>query len=179
MSFVRIAAVTLGTFFGVLVLGALLLPGEIRVERNIEISAPPDQVFPLVDDLEVFHRWSPWSSADSATVYEFSGPDAGVGARMTWSSENPEVGAGSQEIISSTPPEQVLLALDFGPQGGAEAAFDLEPTDSGTRVTWSFGYDIGYDLVGRYVGLVMQEMVGRKYEEGLERLKRFAETGDP
>lgn len=177
MSFVRIAALTLGILFGLFILGGLVLPGEIRVERSIEIDAPPEQVFPLVNDMEAFNRWSPWVDLDAATKYELTGPDSGVGARMSWSSENPEVGSGSQEIIRSLPPEQIVLRLDFGPQGSAEASFDLRALETGTEVTWSFGYEIGYDLIGRYMGLLMEGLVGKKYEKGLERLKRLVETG--
>jgi len=177
MSFVRIAAIVLGTLFGLLILGGLLLPGEIRVARSIDIEVPPDQVFPLVNDLEAFNRWSPWAAVDSDTKFELSGPESGVGARLRWSSDNPEVGSGSQEIIRSQFPAQVVLRLDFGLQGSAEANFELEPLEAGTKVTWSFGYAIGYDLIGRYIGLLMEGLVGKKYEEGLARLKRLAETG--
>ena len=177
MSFVRIAALVLGALFGVFMIGGLLLPGEIRVARSIEIELPPEQVFPLVNDMEAFNRWSPWAEIDSETKYEITGPDSGVGASLSWSSDNPEVGSGSQKIIRSEPPEQVVMRLDFGPQGAAEASFDLEPAGTATKLTWSFGYEIGYDLIGRYVGLLMEGMVGKKYEEGLARLKRLAETG--
>jgi carbon monoxide dehydrogenase subunit G len=177
MSFTRIAALVIGTLFGIFILGGLLLPGEIRVTRSIEIDAAPEQVFPLVNDLEAFNRWSPWATLDGDTEYDLSGPESGVGARLSWSSDNPEVGSGSQEIVGSSFPERVELRLDFQAQGSAEASFDLEPLESGTRVTWSFGYEIGYDLIGRYLGLLMEGLVGSKYEEGLARLKRLAETG--
>jgi len=177
MSFVRIASLVLGVLFGLLIIGGLLLPSEIRVTRSIEIDVPPEQVFPLVNDLEAFNRWSPWAAVDSETKFELSGPESGVGARLSWSSDNPEVGSGSQEIIHSKLPKQVDLRLDFGSQGGAEASFELEPLAAGTKITWSFGYQIGYDLIGRYMGLLMEGLVGKKYEEGLARLKRLAETG--
>ncbi|MEA3274449.1 MAG: SRPBCC family protein [Pseudomonadota bacterium] len=178
MNFVRTAAIVMGTLFGLFILVGLLLPGQMQVERSVEISTAPEAIFPLVDDLRAFNRWSPWAKDTSNTRYSFEGPEAGVGARMTWSSDDPEVGAGSQEIIRSRQPEQVVFLLDFGPQGSADARFDLEPLDSGpTRVTWSFGYQIGNDLIGRYMGLLMKGLVGDKYEEGLDRLKRLAETG--
>jgi uncharacterized protein YndB with AHSA1/START domain len=177
MSFVRIAALILATLFGLFIIGGLLLPAEIRVARSIEIDVPPEQVFPLVNDMEAFNRWSPWAALDSETDYELSGPESGVGARLSWSSDNPEVGSGSQEIVTSVSPEKVLLRLDFKAQGSAEAGFDLVPLDAGTGITWSFGYEVGYDLIGRYMGLYIERLVGATYEEGLERLKRLAETG--
>ena len=177
MSIARITALTLGVAVGLFIIVGLILPGDILVSRSIEIEAPPERVFPLVDDLEAFKRWSPWAEIDNETKNELSGPESGIGARMSWSSDNPEVGSGSQEIIRSTPPEQVVLKLDFGSQGTAQAAFDLAPARTGTKVTWSFTYEIGYNLIGRYMGLLMEGLVGKKYEEGLERLKRLVETG--
>jgi uncharacterized protein YndB with AHSA1/START domain len=177
MSVVRKAVIVMGVLFGLFIIGGLLLPSQIQVQRGIDIGAPPEEVFPLVDDLRAFNRWSPWAGIDSATRYEFSGPESGVGARLSWSSENPEVGFGTQEIVASNPPEQVDLRLDFGPQGTARTHFYLAPVDTGTGVTWSFEYGIGNDLIGRYKGLIMSRMVGAKYEEGLSRLKALAETG--
>ena len=177
MSVVRITALTLSVAVGLFIIVGLLLPGEILVSRSIDIEAPPEKVFPLVNDLEAFKRWSPWTEIDEDTRFELSGPDSGVGARMSWSSGNPEVGSGSQEIIRSRPPEQVVLMLDFAPRGSAQASFDLVSVDAGTRITWSFTYKTGYDLVGRYMGLLMEGLVGNKFEEGLERLKRLIETG--
>jgi uncharacterized protein YndB with AHSA1/START domain len=177
MRFVRNAAITLGILFGLFILIGLVLPGEIQVVRSIEIDAPREKVFPLVDDLRELNRWSPWATMDSAARYEFSGPQSGVGARMSWSSENPDVGKGSQEIIRSHPPEQLVLRIDLGPQGQADAQFNLEPVDGGTHVSWAFRYEIGYDLIGRYAGYIMSKLVGEKYDEGLARLKKLAETG--
>lgn len=84
---------------------------------------------------------------------------------MSWSSDDPEVGSGSQEIIRSRSTEQVVLRLDFGPQGSAEASFDLQPLGAGTEVIWGFGYEIGYGLIGRYMGLLMEGLVGKTYEK--------------
>lgn len=178
MSFLRKAVIAMSTLFGLFILGALLLPGEMRLARSVEIARAPAEVFPLLNDLRAFNRWSPWAKPGSDTSYEFAGPESGVGARMRWSSADPEVGAGSQEIIRSRAPRQVVYLLDFGPQGNAEAAFELEPAGTGSVVTWSFGYEIGYDLIGRYLGLLMTKLVGEKYQEGLDRLKRLAETGE-
>lgn len=175
MRFLRIAVAVVAVLFGLFIIVGLLLPERMEVSRSVGIDAQPATVFPLVNDLRAFNRWSPWSGGD--TGYTFSGPESGVGQRMTWRSDDPQVGSGSQEIVASRPGEEVTMRLDFGPQGAAQAAFFLEPADGGTRVTWTFAFDVGNDLIGRYLGLIMKGMVGAKYEEGLARLKRLAETG--
>ncbi len=155
----------------------LFLDERVHVERSISIEAPPSVVFALVNDLRQFNRWSPWAETDPNIRYTFDGPASGEGARMSWESEHPNVSSGSSEIIESRPDRLVRTALDFGSQGDAVAFFSLEPVDSGTRVTWGFDSDFGYDLVGRYFGLLMDGWVGGDYERGLARLKRLAEGG--
>ncbi|MDR7307298.1 hypothetical protein [Rhodoferax saidenbachensis] len=47
----------------VLVLGVLVYastkPDRFHVERSVRISAPPDAIFPLINDL---HRWDAWTT---------------------------------------------------------------------------------------------------------------------
>lgn len=176
MRLLRIAVAVVAVLFGLFILVGLLLPERMEVGRSIRVEAPPTEVFPLVNDLRAFQRWSPWSGGE--TGYAYSGPDSGVGQRMSWRSDDPAVGTGSQEIVASRLNQEVDMRLDFGPQGTAEAAIYLEPADGGTLVTWTFAFDVGNDLIGRYIGLIMKGMVGEKYEEGLARLKRLVETGN-
>src|SRR5690242_9760531 len=90
----------------------LMLPGGVHVERSAVIAAPAVQIFPYMNDLRKFNEWSPWARRDPRTKYAFTGPDAGVGAAMTWQSE--KHGAGRQRITASVPDEKVVTALDFG-----------------------------------------------------------------
>ena len=154
-----------------------LLPRTAHVERSIDIDAPPLTVFTLVNGFQRFNDWSPWADIDPAgTDYSITGPATGVGARMSWSSDNPRVGVGSQEIVRSEPVRRVDTVLDFGPQGTADAFFRLEPAGDGTRVTWGFETDFGWNLVGRYLGFFMFDAaLGRDYQRGLENLKALAE----
>jgi len=172
---IRKAALALSALFLAFLAIGLLLPGEIRVQRSIEIAAPPETVFPLVDDLREFNRWSPWQAA--GVDFSFSGPESGVGARMVWTEPDGRPGGG-QEIVVSQPPRRVVYGLEFGPRGGAEASMELESSPLGTRVTWGFDYRVGYDMVGRYIGALTQGRVGEQYALGLTRLKALAETGE-
>ncbi len=160
----------------VLVYGiALTLPTSAHVERSAVIEAPPPTVFGLVNNLRAFNDWSPWARIDPHTEYEFSGPPGGVGAKMAWTSDDPSVGSGSQEITASEPDRLVRTRLDFADQGTAEAYFELEPEGAGTRITWAFDASFDGSLLERYVGLIVAPSVGNSYEEGLHNLKALAE----
>ncbi|WP_237058878.1 SRPBCC family protein [Microbulbifer sediminum] len=159
-----------------LVLAGFLFPREVTVERSVYINKPPAAIFPTLNNLRNFNNWSPWYSIDPTTSYIISGPTEGVGNKMSWSSENPNVGRGSQTIIDSKPNSMVRTHLDFGAQGTAMAELQLEPQGSGTNVTWTFSSDMGSGPIARWMGLVVKDMVSDSYERGLNKLKKYIES---
>ncbi|MEM8816328.1 MAG: SRPBCC family protein [Pseudomonadota bacterium] len=177
MKFVKILLGIVVTLAVLFVVGGMLLPSERHVERSVVVNAAPAEVFPLVNDFREFNKWSPWATYDpEGTRYEFSGPDAGVGSTMSWSSEHPNVGSGTQEIVDSQPNRMVRSKLTFeGFDTPSYADFTLEPADGGTRLTWSFDAELD-SMLGRYMGLMMEKWVGEDYERGLARLKELAES---
>jgi len=169
----------LGLVLLVAVLAAVsfALPQHISVARSLVINAPEADVFPYLNDYRKFNEWSPWAARDPQAVYTFEGPAQGVGARMTWSSDNPEVGSGSQEITESEPNRYIKVALAFDGQAGGEADFTLQPSGAGTKVTWGFSTDVGNNPMMRWMGLMFDRWVGADYEAGLARLERSIEQG--
>jgi hypothetical protein len=179
MAFARLAFRVLLILLILLVGIGLLLPSHKMVERSIVINAPPAQVFPHVNSMRAFHAWSPWTDIDPDTQYAFDGPESGVGSRMTWQSGNQQVGAGSQEITLSLAEEQVATALEFGGKGQGVARFFLEPQAQGTLLRWQFKTEFGWDLFSRYVGLMLDSMIGASYDKGLRTLKMRLEQSAP
>ena len=160
----------------VLVAVAFFLPANTAVSRSAEINVSPEKLFAYVNDFEQFNRWSPWFGIDPDAKYEFEGPPAGVGSKMRWSSQHRRVGSGSQTIVKSETNSEVVTKLEFAGQGNAVARFGLEPRGGGTRITWSFETEWGNNLIGRYMGLMMDNWVGSEYEKGLQKLKQLAES---
>jgi len=166
-------------FLVLLVLAGFLFPRQITLERSVYITKPPQAVFPYVNNFRNFNSWSPWYQLDPDTQYEYSGPDEGVGAKMRWRSENPNVGTGSQTITDSEPYSLVRTELDFGEQGDATAEFRLQPQGSGTNITWHFSTDMGGGPIARWMGLLVKRMVAESYQQGLEQLKTLMESEAP
>ncbi len=154
---------------------AYILPGQVRVERATVIEAPPADVFKLVNGFEHFNQWSPWYERDPEGDYQVEGPATGVGARMIWASEKPDVGKGSQEIVESVEDRLVRTKLDFGEMGDANAFFEIEPSGEHTKIVWGFDTDLGLNPVSRYFGLMFERWIGPDYESGLAKLKTLAE----
>jgi len=155
--------------------GAYLLPGEAVVQRQIVISAPPDKVFAIAGHMRRFNEWSPWADLDPATEYTFEGPETGTGQKMTWRSANPDVGSGSQTIISFEDNRRTVTELDFGGMGKARASLELAPVGGNTAVTWGFKTELN-GIMERWLGLMFDRWIGADYEKGLLRLKAAAEN---
>lgn len=158
-----------------LVAGSFLLPSSVTVTRSVEIAAPPEKVFALVGDLRRFNEFSPWADIDPDTKYVFEGPDSGVGQKMSWTSANENVGTGSQTVTVHEPPGRMATELDFGQMGKAAATWELEPSGTGTKVTWGFHSQVD-GIVARWFGLMFDRWIGADYEKGLQRLKAAAES---
>ncbi len=155
--------------------GAFLLPSQVHVERQAVIAAPPGAIFPLVNNFRNSEKWSPWLARDRQTRIEYSGPEQGVGAKMVWRSDHPEVGNGSQEITASETDRLVRVALAFEGHGNATGMFNLTPKGAGTLVVWGFDTELGANPVMRYMGLMFDKWVGSDFETGLANIKRIAE----
>jgi uncharacterized protein YndB with AHSA1/START domain len=171
---IAIIAVVIGA-----VVVAFFLPRHAIVARSVEIAAPPAVVFPLVGDLRRFNEWSPWAEIDPEAVYTFTGPIDGVGQTLNWESKDKRVGAGRMSIAAIEPGSRVVLDVDFDTEQGALSTLVVEPAGAGTRVTWTFDSDLGFNPVARYFGMMLDGMVGPDYEKGLARLKAVAETPPP
>jgi len=171
--FYLIAAVAL-----IIVGGSFLLPAQAVVTRSTEIAAPPDKVFAIVGDLRRFNEFSPWADLDPNIAYTFEGPESGLGQQMNWSSENADVGSGSQTITRYEPPNFVETQLDFGMRGKPVASFDLVPSTTGTNVTWTFRSNLE-GIPAKWFGLMFDRWIGRDYEKGLAKLKAVAERPAP
>ena len=161
-----------------LIIGAaFFLPNQTEVHRSIEIDTSPENIFNMVNNLEQWQRWSPWAEKDKNMQVQYIGPKSGVGATMTWQSENPQVGSGSQKIVISNPSSMVSINLTFEAQNDATAFFMIDSLDNNrSRITWSFVGQHGTNPVNRYMGLMFDTWVGQDYERGLLNLKALLES---
>src|SRR3954469_20953814 len=88
-------------------------PDTFTVQRSAAIKAPPEKIFPLIDDFMKWRTWSPWENKDPGMKRIFDGTTtSGKGATYLWEG-NKDVGEGSMEIVESIAPSRLKLKLDF------------------------------------------------------------------
>jgi uncharacterized protein YndB with AHSA1/START domain len=169
---VIIAAVAVAAVLGY----ASTRPDTFRIERAATIQAPPDRIFPLINDFRNWTRWSPWEKMDPALKRTYSGAPSGPGAVYEWEG-NKKVGKGRMEIVDAPPPSRVTIKLDFLKPFEAHNTADFTLTSQGgsTLVTWAMhGPNIFLSKVmGMFVN--MDRMIGKDFETGLANLKTAAE----
>lgn len=156
---------------------AAFLSGEYRVERSTVVNTSPDVVYPLVAELEQWKNWSPWVEMEPAAKYTFTGEPGKAGSKWSWKGEI--VGEGSlqhDELVENKSIKSSLAFISPQPMTSVEE-WSFEPTDGGTRVVWIDEGELGYPI-GRYFGLFLDDMLGKDFEKGLEKLKALAEQKD-
>ena len=151
-------------------------PDTFRVQRMTTIKAPPEKIFPHLNDFQRWPAWSPYEKKDPAMKRTLSGAPSGKGAVYEWEG-NKEIGQGRMEIVATEPPSQLTLKLDFLKPFEAHnmVDFTLEPRGESTQVTWAIHGPSPF--MAKVMGLVMDmdRMIGQDFEAGLADLKALSE----
>ena len=173
----RVFAVFLAMAILVVVVG-FFLPRTIVVERSVVMDHPAEAIFDVLKDFRHFPQWSPWFTRVPEADFRIEGPDSGMGSTLVWSDESGS-GEGRLWIVGLTPPARVDLQLELG-DTEADGYFVVQAADpAGQEVTWGLRFEVSqFDLVGRYMGLILHRLVGREYAEGLERLSDYLDRYD-
>ena len=161
----------------VAVLGmAMTKPDSFRVQRTARIQAPPDKIFPLIDDFHNWSSWSPWENLDPAMNRSHSGAPSGKGSVYEWEG-NSKVGKGRMEITDASASSKVAIKLDFlkPVEGHNIAEFTLEPQGDSTNVTWAMYGPSPFPAKVMQVFISMDKLLGKEFESGLANLKAAAE----
>ena len=171
-----VAIVAVALIAGVLIVAATR-PDTFEVQRTALIQAPPERIFPLINDLRAFNTWNPYEKKDPNIKGSYSGASDGKGASYGFQG-NKDVGTGRIEIVQSTPASRVTMKLLMLEPLEIDnvVEFMLEPKGEATIVTWAMQGRVPY--VGKIVHLFfdMDSMVGGDFEAGLAGLKAIAES---
>ena len=169
-----IAAVLAVGIVGVLAYAATR-PDDFRVQRSATIKAPPEKIFPFINDFRQWPIWSPFEKIDPDMKRTYGATAAGPGATYAWDG-NKNIGSGSMTMVDSSP-SKVIIKLDFLRPFEAHniAEFTLVPAGDSTSVTWSMHGPVPYFAKIIHMFMNMDRMAGGQFAAGLADLKAAAE----
>ena len=149
----------------------VFLPSHRHVSHQQETNHPVRQVFDTINSFKRFGDWHPLRMHDPAIQYTVSGPEAGVGAKLAYASQNKRIGEGSYEITRSELDSQVEFAIQSPSYGYDKTSIiTLDERGKTVGIDWEYDVDYGFDIFGRYAGLYVTRTVGDDMKLGLGNL---------
>jgi effector-binding domain-containing protein len=177
MKFIKYLFFALLGIFGVYLLICLFGDKTMKASESITMKGTPIMAYEEVVSYKNW-TWSPWKFHDTTIIETLSGPDAGIGARSSWTSENS--GSGFQEIIEAEPGKRLKMKMNYGMETNYSAQFFFEAVGDSTKVTWTFD-EAETPFIGRgYMTIAnMQKTTSNMFKEGLKMLKDKVESKKP
>ena len=176
MKALKVLIIIFATFCGI----AFLLPKEITVTRAIEINASVADVFDQANTLSNWANWSAWHKMDPDANYTYSTPDSGAGASYSWEGDPELTGEGVLTILESITNKsirtEVIFLKDGEENGRGNGEWVFTEENGVMQVSWSFLIDMGKNPVARWIGLMMDSMIGPQLETGLSNMKEYLEN---
>jgi uncharacterized membrane protein len=142
-----------------------------RIEESIEINAPKEKIWSLVDWNRVPEWYTSikkvaWTSAEKMQ----SGATVRVFSEMMGRKEEFDT-----IVTEWMPNEKVVWRTTSGNMPG-EFIATLNPTNAGFKVTTSFDYELPYSVIGKLIDkLRFQKYMQQEAKTALQRMKAAAE----
>jgi hypothetical protein len=151
---------------------AFFLPATFSVQRSAVIAAPAEELYAKFATPRTWATWSAWTTqADPTLVYEYAGPDSGVGAIMKFTAK--KMGSGVLQIIEAEPAKSVGYELRMtGSDMVVRGRVAFESGAEGTTVTWHDTGDLGGNVLLRYLGPMLDKNLALAYEKSFAGLRR-------
>ncbi len=148
------------------------------IEKHIEISRPPSEVFNYVKLLRNHELFNKWTMTDPALKISYTGTDGTLGFSSHWKSEIKNVGEGHQTISGITNNSRIDYTIKFIKPFPGESTAYLITTEVqldgvvGTRVTWGFASQRNFMAKILQTLINLERMLGKDLETSLLNLKK-------
>jgi hypothetical protein len=166
----------LGAILLLILILAALQRASFLIKRSILIQAPASKILMQLKDFKAWRHWSPWEGLDPELKRQYLGAEQGLGAIYKWEGKG-QAGKGSMEILELKN-DSMKIRLDFEKpfEGHNEAIFQLATKGSGIELSWSMSGPAAFHFKVMHLLGLMDRMVGKSFESGLENLKKLAEA---
>jgi carbon monoxide dehydrogenase subunit G len=144
-----------------------------KLEREIEILAPPDAVYDIVSDPTCLGDWvtiqeeleeAPKGDLEAGSTLRQRMKVAGTRFHLSWT------------VVEADRPTRIVWE-GRGPMGSkAKAIYELSGNgDGGTRFSYMNDYGLPGGVAGRLAGRAILKASGREADRTLQRLKKLVE----
>jgi hypothetical protein len=167
----------LGSMLLALAVWAWLLDPGWRIERRVEITAPPGPVFAYISILRNWPEWTAWNAHEYPSLqYEYAGPDWGVGATQRWTGGSLK---GELRVADFRPGEYLEYELKVDQSDTKlRGSLRIEPAGQGSRLTWSLWGESADNPFAKLMMRVRTPRIGRQFATGLANLQTRFRSGE-
>jgi uncharacterized protein YndB with AHSA1/START domain len=146
----------------------------VRVERSIEIAAPPEKIWPYLVEPEKIMQWF-----TLLRKFEYTGEQkSGVGTPFYYEEKSgPQLMKLNYVVTEWVENERFAFVMTSGPAKRDDQIWSIEATPSGSRFTLTEDYEMPLGVIGKMlVKLFIGRTIGKHLEEILANLKSLAEV---
>ena len=146
----------------------------MRVERSIEIVAPPEKIWPFLVEPEKIMQWF-----TLLRKFEYTGEQkSGVGTPFYYEEKSgPQLMKLHYVVTEWVENERLVFVMTSGPAKRDDQIWSVEATPPGSRFTLAEDYEMSWGVIGKLMEkLVVGRIIGKHLEEILANLKSLAEA---
>ena len=159
-------------FFVLITLISLLIPSTVITVKSVNIHAQQKIIVAAIHDLKQWQQWHPVFMPENTV--QVSEPSSGPNAKMQWLHN----GKNHDITIIKTYPEGIQFQLNSNGESVETYLSALPMQEPNTyQVEWKAITKLKWYPWEKFGGIFIPEMTGPGYEQALNGLKKYAETG--
>jgi carbon monoxide dehydrogenase subunit G len=146
----------------------------MKVERSVEVAAPPEHLYELVMDPRRLDEWvtihhhlegSPPARLERGSTLTQCLKLAGRRFKVRWT------------VVENDPQRRVVWEGKGPVASHARVEYGFAPNGDGTRFSYMNQFDLPGGPLGRLAGRTLKRVTVRELDGSLERLKKLVESG--
>lgn len=145
----------------------------MRVERSIEIAAPPEKIWPFLVEPEKIMKWF-----TLLRKFEYTGEQrSGVGTPFYYEEKSgPQLMKLSYAVTEWVENKRLAFVMTSGSLKKDDQVWSLEAIPSGSRFTMTEDAEMPWGIISKILEPLLAGMVGKNIEKILGNLKSLAEA---
>ncbi len=144
----------------------------MKLQRSIEIAAPPEKIWPYLVEPEKIMKW-----VTSLKKFEYTGKGcSGVGTTFYWEEKSgPLLMKLHYQVTEWLENKRFAFKLTSGPGKKDNLLWALDVTPAGSRFTFTEDFEMPWGIIGKALGKMLGGMLGKSMEKIIRNLKSLVE----